>query len=114
MAPNAMTMRRPRATTVFGCRTPISAIQAQKRFSAFMAQSWLLRLADNRLVLRLINVRVRSGTSEMPTMKAITVDIAPAKPKVRIKAESEKNNAMNDAWAGAVASTQAGPTTSTA
>src|SRR4029077_5437413 len=35
-------------------------------------------------------------------------------PKVRIRAESEKNNAMNDAAAVAVASTQAGPTTSTA
>ena len=41
-------------------------------------------------------------------------DKAPAMPKVLIRAESEKSNAMNEAAAVAVASTQAGPTTSTA
>ncbi len=50
----------------------------------------------------------------MPTTKAIAVDSAPAMPKVRISAESENSSAMKEAAAVAVASTQAGPTTSTA
>ncbi len=50
----------------------------------------------------------------MPTTKAIAVDRAPAMPKVLIRADWEKSSAMKEAAAVAVASTQAGPTTSTA
>ena len=64
--------------------------------------------------MRGISARVSSGTSEMPTTKAIAVDRAPAMPKVLISAEWEKSRAMKEAAAVAVASTQAGPTTSTA
>ncbi len=50
----------------------------------------------------------------MTTRKAVSVDIAPAMPKVRIRAESEMSRAMKEAAAVMLVSTQAGPTTSTA
>jgi hypothetical protein len=61
-----------------------------------------------------MRARVSKGTSVMPTMKAMIADSAPAMPKMRISAESEKSSAMKEAAAVAVAMTQAGPTTSTA